>query len=116
MRENAIRYAGRIDDQYGFKTGAGYAKPRLERSDLVAAIDELLAGKEVSHPLVKAEGCLIGRVKHEPRGDVTYSNQIARILQRALPGMPSCRRSRAVRHGLVRRDHRLGRDDPRGRQ
>ena len=77
-----VRYAGRIDDQFGFKTGAGYAKPRLERRDLAAAIDEMLAGKSVSKPCTKAEGCLIGRVKHEPRGDVTYSNQIARILQK----------------------------------
>jgi peroxiredoxin len=80
--QDTVRYAGRIDDQYGFRTGAGYAKPRLERSDLVAALDELLAGKDVGRPLVKAEGCLIGRVKHQPHGDVTYSNQIARILQK----------------------------------
>jgi peroxiredoxin len=79
--DNTIRYDGRVDDQFGFKTGAGYAKPRLERRDLAVAIDELLAGKPISQPMVKADGCLIGRVKHEPRGDVTYSNQIARILQ-----------------------------------
>jgi peroxiredoxin len=79
--DDVLRYAGRVDDQFGFKTGAGYAKPRLERRDLAVAIDELLAGKAVSQPLVKADGCIIGRVKHEPHGDVTYSNQIARILQ-----------------------------------
>jgi peroxiredoxin len=76
-----VHYAGRIDDQFGFKTGAGYAKPRLERRDLAAAIDELLAGKPVSQPMIKADGCLIGRVKREPHGEVTYSNQIARIVQ-----------------------------------
>lgn len=80
--EHVVRYAGRIDDQFGFKTGAGYAKPRLERRDLAAALDEVLAGKAVSQPLIKADGCLIGRVKHEPHGDVTYSNQVARILQK----------------------------------
>ena len=31
-RDRVVRYAGRIDDQYGFKTGAGYAKPKLERA------------------------------------------------------------------------------------
>jgi peroxiredoxin len=80
--DRIIRYRGRIDDQYGFQTGAGYAKPRLSRSDLGEAITELLAGKPVSQPEVPAEGCLIGRVKKPlPHGDVTYSKQIARILQ-----------------------------------
>jgi mono/diheme cytochrome c family protein len=80
-QDRVVRYAGRVDDQYGFKTGAGYAKPRLARRDLAEAIDELLAGKEVSHPAVKADGCLIGRVKRGGKGEVTYSNQISRILQ-----------------------------------
>ncbi|MBI2823110.1 MAG: redoxin domain-containing protein [Planctomycetia bacterium] len=80
-QDRVVRYGGRIDDQYGFKTGAGYAKPRLARRDLAEAIDEVLAGKPVSQPVVKADGCLIGRVKREQKGDVTYSNQIARILQ-----------------------------------
>jgi len=76
-----VRYAGRVDDQFGFKTGAGYAKPRLERRDLAVALDEVLTGKTVSKPFIKPEGCLIGRVKHQPHGDVTWSNQISRILQ-----------------------------------
>jgi peroxiredoxin len=81
-RDRVIRYWGRIDDQYGFQTGAGYAKPRLMRSDLTEALNELLADQPVSQPITKADGCLIGRVKKPtPHGDVTYSNQIARILQ-----------------------------------
>jgi len=79
--DRVIRYAGRIDDQFGFKTGAGYAKPRLAHRDLAAALDELLAGKPVTNSLVTADGCLIGRVKRDGKGDVTYSNQISRILQ-----------------------------------
>lgn len=80
--ERNVRYWGRIDDQYGFQTGAGYARPRMARADLAEAIQELLAGKEVSEPVVPADGCLIGRTKKvNPHGDVTYSNQIARILQ-----------------------------------
>lgn len=82
-RDRVVRYWGRIDDQYGFQTGAGYARPRLARRDLAEAVSELLAGKEVSQPITKADGCLIGRVKKAtPHGDVTYSNQIARILQK----------------------------------
>ncbi len=82
-RQRVIRYAGRVDDQYGFQTGSGYAKPKTTRRDLAAALDELLDGKAVSQPTTEAIGCLIGRVrKVEAASDVTYSNQIARIFQK----------------------------------
>jgi peroxiredoxin len=72
-----VRYAGRIDDQFG----VSYHKLKAERRDLAMAIEELLAGQQVSQALTDAPGCLIGRVrKIEPHGDVTYSNQVARIL------------------------------------
>lgn len=81
-KDHVIRYWGRIDDQYGFKTGAGYVRPKLNERSLANAITEVLAGKEVSKPVAKADGCFIGRVtKIKPTGDVTYSNQIARIMQ-----------------------------------
>lgn len=80
--ERQVRYVGRVDDQYGFDTGSGYAKTRVSRADLTSAIDELLAGKTVSVPTTKAIGCLIGRVREpDPSSDVTYSKQIARIFQ-----------------------------------
>jgi peroxiredoxin len=80
--DRAVRYHGRIDDQYGLTTGSGYGRPKLSRSDLREALDELLADKPVSVPATAASGCIIGRVsKVEPHGDVTYSNQIARIFQ-----------------------------------
>jgi peroxiredoxin/mono/diheme cytochrome c family protein len=78
-RDRVVRYCGRIDDQYGFKTGAGYVKPKLNERSLANAIGEVLAGKPVAKSIAHADGCLIGRVKHEPHGDVTYANQIARI-------------------------------------
>lgn len=75
----AVRYHGRIDDQYGI--GFQWAEPR--RRDLAAALDELLAGEVVSVPTTPLAGCLIGRVPRvEPHGDVTYSNQIARLFNR----------------------------------
>ncbi len=81
-RERVVRYWGRIDDQYGLKTGGGYAKPKLSERNLAEAITAVLAGKEVSRPVVKADGCFIGRVsKTNPHGDVTYSKQVARIMQ-----------------------------------
>jgi len=76
-----IRYQGRIDNQYTFGAGVGYAKPQLRRRDLAIAVDEVLAGKPVSVPNTEAKGCLIGRVR-QPKTDsaVTYSRQIAPLL------------------------------------
>ena len=76
--QRMVRYWGRIDDQYG----VGYVRDEPQRNDLQAALDELLAGKEVTTPVTEAVGCHIGRIK-KPQQDspVTYSNQIARILQ-----------------------------------
>lgn len=77
--QRVIRYQGRIDDQYG----VGYSRPGVTRQDLAVAIDELLAGKPISQPAVEAVGCHIGRVNRSPpTGDITYSNQIARLLQK----------------------------------
>ncbi len=78
-RDRVVQYRGRIDDQYGI----GYIRDEPKERNLADAIDALLADQEV--PLVKTEavGCIIGRVR-EPNAEsnVTYSNQIARILQR----------------------------------
>lgn len=74
-----IRYWGRVDDQYG----VGYVRNAPEQHDLKNAIEELLAGKKVSNPVNTAVGCFIGRVrKPDPDAEVTYSNQIARVMQK----------------------------------
>jgi hypothetical protein len=80
--KRVVRYHGRVDGQYGFGYGVGYVKPKLDRRDLAIAVEELLAGKEASVPATEIKGCLIGRVR-EPseKSEVTYSNQIARLLQ-----------------------------------
>lgn len=76
--DRKVRYSGRIDDQFG----VGYQKNEPTRRDLALAIEELLAGKEVSQPNVEAAGCLIGRVRDvKADATVTYSNQISRIFQ-----------------------------------
>jgi peroxiredoxin len=74
-----IRYHGRIDDQYGI----GFRRERPTRPDLKAALDELLAGKPISTPQTKVEGCPIERAAG-PRvqGEVTYAKQVSRILQK----------------------------------
>lgn len=74
----AIRYRGRIDDQFG----VGYIRNEATRHDLQIALDELLAGKPVAQPVTEPVGCLIGRVREpDPNSLVTYSRQIARIFQ-----------------------------------
>jgi len=48
-----------------------------------AGLEELLSGENVSQPFTEAVGCIIGRVrKPDPTSPITYSNQIARIMQR----------------------------------
>ncbi len=81
-KDRKVRYHGRVNGQYGFGYGVGYVKPELDRRDLAEAVQELLAGKEVSVATTEIRGCLIGKAR-EPDADseVTYSNQIARIFQ-----------------------------------
>lgn len=74
----SVRYRGPIDDQ----GRVGFVRLNAEENYLADAIEELLAGKEVSKPERPAIGCLIGR-KHEPvtRSNVTYAKEISRIFQ-----------------------------------
>lgn len=78
--QRVIRYRGRVDDQFAV---GGKARKSPTREDLKSAIDELLAGQSVSVAETTAVGCLIGRAR-EPKAQspITYSNQIARILQK----------------------------------
>ena len=81
-KNRVVRYWGRVDDQYGFADGVGYQRPSATRHDLVEAIDEILAGKDVSVATTEALGCHIGRLRDvNPDSEVTYSNQVARVLQ-----------------------------------
>jgi peroxiredoxin len=77
--ECKVRYQGRIDDQFGI----GFNRGKPSRNDLAEALDELLAGKPVSQPTTPVAGCIIGRAQ-KPRGDgsITFTNQVARILQK----------------------------------
>lgn len=77
-----VRYWGRVDDQYGFMKGVAYQKSEPGRRDLAVAIREVLDGKDVSVAVTSAPGCLIGRIREtDTAGEVTYSNEIARIFQ-----------------------------------
>lgn len=81
-KEGVVKYTGRIDGQYTFGSGVGLSSPAEKRQDMRIALDELLAGKEVTEPYVMAKGCIIGRVRDVKESEVTYSNQISRIFQK----------------------------------
>lgn len=73
-----VRYWGRIDDQFG----VGVQRHDVGREHLAVALEELLTGTPVSTSAVEPVGCFIGRIrKKTPTGDITYSNQVSRILQ-----------------------------------
>jgi peroxiredoxin len=57
--ERGIRYRGRIDNQYGYT----YRRPAPTQTDLIDAIEAVLAGKPVANPVTEVRGCLIGRDK-----------------------------------------------------
>lgn len=80
-RQRVVRYQGRVDDQYGLGSSSGYARPEVKRRDLATALDELLAGGEVSVTTTHVTGCLIGRrPRVEPQGEITFARHIAPLL------------------------------------
>ena len=82
-QQRTVRYWGRIDDQFG----VGYTRPAVNQNYLATAINELLAGQLVSTPRTEPVGCHIGRVTRvTPTGDITYANQISRIVQQRCVG------------------------------
>lgn len=78
-RAGRVLYHGRIDDEYG----VGTQRARNIRHDLAAALDETLAGKDVTTTATEPVGCLIGRTKQAaPTGEITYTKDIARIVDK----------------------------------
>jgi len=77
--ERAVRYEGRIDDQFG----VGFKRAAPTRNDLAEALNEVLAGKAVTEAKTAVAGCLISRsVEPKADGTVTYSKQVSRIIQK----------------------------------
>jgi peroxiredoxin len=73
-----VKYHGHIDDRYQYTT----KRDEPQRHDLTLAIDALIAGEEVAVKSTEVAGCKIGRaVPIVKKGEVTYSRQIARIIQ-----------------------------------
>jgi peroxiredoxin len=78
----AVRYAGRIDDTY---TARLKPRTRTTRYDLVAALEEVLAGKPVTLARTAAFGCpLPGAARVEAaKPTTTYHRDVLPILQSA---------------------------------
>ncbi len=58
--EGKLLYLGRIDNRVA---DFGKARPEATERDLREALDAVLAGKPVLHPVTKSIGCAINRVK-----------------------------------------------------
>ena len=81
--DRTIRYRGRIDDQYG----VGAARKKTTKTELLDAVEALLAGRTVEVAETPAIGCIIGR--REPSqavGAVTYTKHIVPLLQERCVG------------------------------
>ncbi|MEZ6119520.1 MAG: redoxin domain-containing protein [Pirellulaceae bacterium] len=79
----AVRYRGRIDDQYQ----PGIVRPEAKHTDLRNAIMQLLANEPISVPETKAVGCIIGRevasaAEQDVEQTVTFCGEIADVLNR----------------------------------
>ena len=76
--QRRLVYRGRIDDQWGI----GYTRDAPQKTELIDAIEAVLARKPIDVSEVPAPGCLIGRRRPTSSdGEVTYANQISRIVQ-----------------------------------
>ena len=71
-----VRYRGAIDDQYG----VGYSRETPTRQYLLAAITDLLVGKNAVTAATTAPGCELS-VKRGPMTDINYHARIERIIQ-----------------------------------
>jgi mono/diheme cytochrome c family protein len=76
-QQRAVRYWGRIDDQYV----VGRQRKAATRNDLALALEEMLSGKDISQPVTDVQGCKIGRVRDaKAAAQVTYTKDIAPLL------------------------------------
>ena len=72
-----LRYRGAVSDQYGL--GYNLDTPRV--TYLRDAIDAVLADGDVFYPATWAPGCLLEFEASNPTGDITWHNQVSRIVQ-----------------------------------
>lgn len=73
----AVRYAGRVDDQYA----PGVHRSKATTRELGNALDALLDGREVKVPYAAPAGCKLTRDKEVKASAVTYHKDVAAIFQ-----------------------------------
>jgi peroxiredoxin len=71
-----IRYDGRIDDRFGYD----YKRDEPKRNDLRQALDEVMAGKDVTVAETAVAGCVITRRVRAKTGQATFAKDVAPIL------------------------------------
>ncbi len=77
--QRRLRYRGRIDDQFRL----GGARPAATRADLKTALEQVLAGEQVSVPETPVDGCLIQLAEPPlPEKPVTYAEHIGPLVQK----------------------------------
>ncbi len=85
MNGPTIFYRGAIDDQMI----PGAQKPAPTESYLHTALTEFFAGKSISNPKTATQGCLITFESTPTEKEVSYSKQIAPLLQQKCAGCHS---------------------------
>lgn len=78
--KRVLRYRGRVDDQYRFNG----SRPKATRHDLKNALDQLLAGKDITVKETPVDGCRIQFQKEKYTGSekITYARHIAPMMQK----------------------------------
>ncbi|MBX9627529.1 MAG: redoxin domain-containing protein [Gemmataceae bacterium] len=73
----AVRYAGRVDDQYA----PGVHRAKATTREVGNAVDAILDGREVTVAHVPAAGCKLTRDREVKASAVTYHKDVAAIFQ-----------------------------------
>jgi thiol-disulfide isomerase/thioredoxin len=76
--ERRLRYRGRIDDQVRL----GGVRKEPTRRDLVAALEAVLAGRDVERPQTDVDGCLITFSRERKPRALTFAEHVAPILSK----------------------------------
>jgi hypothetical protein len=84
-RTSTIIYRGAIDDQ----NSEGAQKPAATQKYLVVALEEFLAGKPVTTAKTPVHGCRITFEAEPPKQPISYSGEIAPLLQKRCVGCHS---------------------------
>ncbi|MDH3733448.1 MAG: redoxin family protein [Gemmatimonadota bacterium] len=76
-RAKTLRYRGAVDDQHGIT----FSNPEVHDHYLQNALDDVLAGVDVTTPFSEASGCYLeGEVATVPQRGITYHSRISRIV------------------------------------